>query len=92
MGLGSNAGRFHSVRIGTAGLRVWERGSLSLFHSLALRARSIVRGLGPLGKKLVVGYTQRRFVTGNHLSEEEVAALSECVHSTTLGRSIARSP
>lgn len=40
----------------------------------------LIRALGPLGKTIVQGYTQRRFITGNHLTEEEVAAFSEFMY------------
>ena len=40
----------------------------------------MIRGLGPLGQRFVLGYTQRRFITGNHLSAEEVDALSKYMY------------
>jgi abhydrolase domain-containing protein 5 len=43
----------------------------------------LVRALGPLGKSIVLGYTQRRFITGDHLTEEEVAAFSDYMYGIT---------
>lgn len=46
----------------------------------------LIRAMGPLGKKVVLGYTQRRFITGDHLSEEEVAAFSEYMYGITASK------
>lgn len=41
---------------------------------------SIIRFLGPYGKRLVQGYTQRRFLVGHHLTQDEVDIFSEYMY------------
>lgn len=41
---------------------------------------SIIRSLGPYGQKLVRGYTQRRFLVGHHLTQDEVDIFSDYMY------------
>ena len=41
---------------------------------------SIIRFLGPYGKELVRGYTQRRFIAGHHLTQEEVDIFAQYMY------------
>ena len=47
---------------------------------------SVIRFLGPYGKKVVSGYTNRRFMVGHHLTQEEMNIFAEYMYGIVAGK------